>query len=150
MGKIMGIINFPLIFAMCVTVPHPDREKWGKWWPVTFIMCIVWIAALAFFMVWWAELLGQAIGIPPAIMGLTLLAGGTSIPDAMSSIAVAKRGHGDMAVSSSIGSNVFDILMGLPLPWILYTGVLKLGQEDNTVPIYSSNITILILTLFIM
>ena len=47
------------------------------------------------------------------IMGLTLLAGGTSIPDAMSSIAVAKRGKGDMAVSSSLGSNVFDILIGL-------------------------------------
>lgn len=147
-GKIMGIINFPLIFAMCLTVPHPDREKWGKWWPVTFIMCIVWIAGLAFFMVWWAELLGQAIGIPPAIMGLTLLAGGTSIPDAMSSIAVAKRGHGDMAVSSSIGSNVFDILLGLPLPWFMYTVFVTGGVE--TVPIYSSNMSIMILTLFIM
>ena len=83
-------------------------------------------------------------------MGLTLLAGGTSIPDAMSSIAVAKRGKGDMAVSSSLGSNVFDILMGLPLPWFLYTAIVQFGKEDNTVPIYSSNITILILTLFIM
>ena len=30
-----------------------------------------------------------------------------------------------MAVSSSIGSNVFDILVGLPVPWILYTAFLK-------------------------
>merc|ERR1711918_329964 len=29
-------------------------------------------------------------------------------------------GHGDMAVSSSIGSNIFDILVGLPIPWMLY------------------------------
>ena len=47
-----------------------------------------------------------------------------------------------------MGSNVFDILIGLPLPWILYTGVVTLGKD--TVPIYSSNLTILILTLFIM
>ena len=79
---------------MCFTVPHPGRKGWEKSWPITFIMCIVWIAALSFFMVWWAELLGNFLGIPPTIMGLTLLAGGTSIPDAMSSIAVAKRGKG--------------------------------------------------------
>jgi sodium/potassium/calcium exchanger 2 len=147
-GKLVAIFGFPLMFGMCMTVPHPGRKGWEKSWPVTFIMCIVWIAALSFFMVWWAELLGNVIGIPPTIMGLTLLAGGTSIPDAMSSIAVAKRGKGDMAVSSSLGSNVFDILIGLPLPWILYTGIVTLGKE--TVPIYSSNLTILILTLFIM
>lgn len=44
---------------------------------------------------------------------------GTSIPDAVSSVAVAKVGEGDMAVSSSIGSNIFDILVGLPIPWII-------------------------------
>ena len=146
----VALFAFPLSFAMCFTVPHPGRKGWEKSWPFTFIMCIFWIAGLSFFMVWWAELLGTVIGIPPTIMGLTLLAGGTSIPDAMSSIAVAKRGKGDMAVSSSLGSNVFDILMGLPLPWFLYTAIVQFGKEDNTVPIYSSNITILILTLFIM
>ena len=148
MGKAVAIFGFPLLFGMCMTVPHPGRKGWEKSWPGTFIMCIVWIALLSYFMVWWADLFGQVVGIPPTIMGLTLLAGGTSIPDAMSSIAVAKRGKGDMAVSSSLGSNVFDILIGLPLPWILYTGVVTLGKE--TVPIYSSNLTILILTLFIM
>ena len=39
---------------------------------------------------------GARNGVPDAIMGLTLLAAGTSIPDALSSVAVAKRGHGDM------------------------------------------------------
>ena len=29
-------------------------------------------------------------------------------------------GQGDMAVSSSIGSNIFDILVGLPLPWLMF------------------------------
>merc|ERR1712151_1083755 len=51
--------------------------------------------------------------------GFTLLAAGTSIPDAVSSVAVARAGEGDMAVSSSIGSNIFDILVGLPIPWTL-------------------------------
>jgi len=33
---------------------------------------------------------------------------------------VARNGQGDMAVSSSIGSNIFDVTVGLPLPWICY------------------------------
>ena len=36
-----------------------------------------------------------------------------SVPDALSGIAVVKEGHGDMAVSNAIGSNVFDILVCL-------------------------------------
>jgi len=53
-------------------------------------------------------------------MGITFIAAGTSIPDLLTSVIVARQGHGDMAVSSSIGSNIFDILIGLPLPWLLW------------------------------
>ena len=54
------------------------------------------------------------------IMGLTFLAAGTSVPDLLSSVVVAKQGKGDMAVSSSIGSNIFDVAVGLPLPWLCF------------------------------
>ena len=54
-------------------------------------------------------------------MALTFLAAGTSVPDLLSSVVVAKQGKGDMAVSSSIGSNIFDVAVGLPLPWLFYT-----------------------------
>ena len=46
---------------------------------------------------------------------------GTSVPDLLTSVIVARQGHGDMAVSSSIGSNIFDITVGLPVPWMLST-----------------------------
>jgi sodium/potassium/calcium exchanger 2 len=58
-------------------------------------------------------------------MGVTFLAAGTSVPDLLSSVIVAKMGEGDMAVSSSIGSNIFDILVGLPVPWLIYMAYLK-------------------------
>jgi len=45
-------------------------------------------------------------------MGLTFLAAGTSIPDLITSVIVAKKGFGDMAVSSSVGSNIFDVTIG--------------------------------------
>ena len=48
---------------------------------------------------------------------------GTSVPDALASIFVAKNGQGDMAVSNVLGSNVFNIFLGLGLPWLIYTAV---------------------------
>ena len=71
--------------------------------------------------VWWATLAGEVLDIPDPVMGLTFLAAGTSIPDLLSSVIVARQGAGDMAVSSSIGSNIFDVLVGLPLPWLCAT-----------------------------
>merc|ERR1711988_1896366 len=105
-------------------------------------------------MVWMVTDFGVYVRIPDTIMGLTLLAIGTSIPDALSSIAVARRGHGDMAVSSSIGSNIFDILIGLPIPWFMYGAILRpsvgpsMGPEY--VPIISDALAVMILSLFVM
>lgn len=63
-------------------------------------------------MVWWATLVGETFYVGSEIMGLTFLAAGTSIPDLITSVLVARKGFGDMAVSSSIGSNIFDVTVG--------------------------------------
>lgn len=52
-------------------------------------------------------------------MGLTFLAAGTSVPEAVSSVLVTNQGHGAMGISSSISSNTFDILLCLGLPWFV-------------------------------
>lgn len=79
---------------------------------MTFIGSILWIAAYSYLMVWWANVVGDTIQIPPEVMGLTFLAAGTSIPDLITSVIVARKGFGDMAVSSSVGSNIFDVTVG--------------------------------------
>ena len=93
---------------------------WESLYPVSFIVAIAWVGIFSGMMVDWATSIGCVVGIPDAVMGLTFLAAGTSVPDLLTSVVVAKQGHGDMAVSSSIGSNIFDVLVGLPLPWLAY------------------------------
>lgn len=93
---------------------------YSRLYPISFVMSIIWVGIFSYFMVGWAETIGCAFKIPPAVMGLTILAAGTSVPDLLTSVIVAKQGEGDMAVSSSIGSNIFDVLIGLPLPWLVY------------------------------
>jgi len=68
-----------------------------------------------------ATVISSTFGMGEDLMGLTVLAAGTSVPDLLTSVFVARRGRGDMAVSSSIGSNIFDVTVGLPIPWLLMT-----------------------------
>jgi len=120
-SKILCIISMPLTIPMFLTVPDPNNKKMQKFFPLSFIGALTWIIIFTYLMVWWAGVIGNFAGISDASMGITFLAAGTSVPDLITSVIVAKAGHGDMAVSSSIGSNLFDVTVGLPVPWLLYT-----------------------------
>ncbi|XP_051776278.1 sodium/potassium/calcium exchanger 1 isoform X2 [Erpetoichthys calabaricus] len=111
----------PIVFPLWLTLPDVRKTVSKKFFIITFLGSIVWIAVFSYLMVWWAHQVGETIGISEAIMGLTILAAGTSIPDLITSVIVARKGLGDMAVSSSVGSNIFDITVGLPVPWLLYS-----------------------------
>jgi len=133
LSKIMWVVSLPLMVPMWITIPDPQDEKRKKYFPIAFIVSILWIAVFSYFMVWWATVTGECLGISDAVMGLTFLAAGTSVPDLITSVLVAKEGKGDMAVSSSIGSNLFDVTVGLPLPWLLYTIINGKAMEVNSV-----------------
>merc|ERR1712167_136915 len=118
-GPISKAIALPLSAVFEATIPDCTKEESKSKFVITFTMSIFWIGVLSYYMVEWASKLGCMLNIHPAIMGCTLLAAGTSVPDAIGSLLVAKNGQGDMAVSNAIGSNVFDILLGLGIPWSL-------------------------------
>jgi len=109
----------PLFLIFETSIPNCSQPRNKDRYIITFTMSIFWIGVLSYFMTTWASKLGCLWGIHPAVMGVTVLAAGTSVPDAIGSLLVARDGHGDMAVSNAIGSNVFDILLGLGLPWTL-------------------------------
>ncbi|HTF97909.1 MAG TPA: calcium/sodium antiporter [Cellvibrio sp.] len=76
---------------------------------------------------------GESLGVPDAIIGLTVVAVGTSLPELAVSIVAAVRKHADVAVGNIIGSNIFNILciLGIsslinPLP--LHGRLLEIDQ----------------------
>ncbi|XP_054548823.1 sodium/potassium/calcium exchanger 1, partial [Talpa occidentalis] len=112
----MYLFLLPIVLPLWLTVPDVRRLESRKFFVLTFLGSIMWIAMFSYLMVWWAHQVGETIGISEEIMGLTILAAGTSIPDLITSVIVARKGLGDMAVSSSVGSNIFDITVGSPKP----------------------------------
>ncbi|XP_064499217.1 sodium/potassium/calcium exchanger 2 isoform X2 [Pseudopipra pipra] len=137
---------FPIVFPLWATLPDVRKPTSRKFFPLTFFGSISWIAFFSYLMVWWAHQVGETIGISEEIMGLTILAAGTSIPDLITSVIVARKGLGDMAVSSSVGSNIFDITVGLPLPWLLYAVI----NSFAPVAVSSNGLFCAIVLLFIM
>merc|ERR1719375_2976818 len=108
---------------MYCTMPDVRREGRASlgWAFLEFVFSLVWIVFFSAALYQWLLCSCDTIGIPSDLAAVTFLAAGTSIPDLLSSYVVALQGEGDMAVSSSIGSNIFDVTIGLPLPWLTYT-----------------------------
>ena len=73
---------------------------------------------MAYLIVWLVVTVGYILNIRDSIMGLTILAVGSSIEEIFSAVVMTRRGHPEMAIAGSIGSNVFDVLMGLGIPWL--------------------------------
>uniref|UniRef100_A0A3Q3LAH4 Solute carrier family 24 member 3 n=1 Tax=Mastacembelus armatus TaxID=205130 RepID=A0A3Q3LAH4_9TELE len=128
-NKLKWVTMWPLSLLLFLTVPNCSKRRWEKWFMVSFLTATIWIAGLSYVMVWMVTVIGFTLGIPDVIMGITFLAAGTSVPDCMASVIVARQGLGDMAISNSIGSNVFDILVGLGLPWTLQTLCIDYGSK---------------------
>ncbi len=129
--------------------PFPNLKKNENLYRTTFLISIVYIAILSWFMVDTAVFIAHGLRIPEAIIALTILAAGTSVPDLMSSVIAAKKGYGGMAVSNAIGSNTFDILIGLGLPWLVYSLWNNTSVSVGTENLLSS-IILLFATVFLL
>ncbi|VEU36273.1 unnamed protein product [Pseudo-nitzschia multistriata] len=126
---------FPLRLLIQVTIPDVrmlDEEgevaaTVGRAYLSTF-SCLVWLIFGSYTMVASLEALGELMNIPDAVMGFTVSAAGTSLPNYVASKVAAENGFGNQAVSNAFGSNTFNIMVGLGLPWMLYIS-LGLGFE---------------------
>ena len=122
------ILLFPLRVLMHLTLPDVRSldEKGeptatiGKAFLATF-MCLCWLVFGSYTMVASLEALAALMDIPDAVIGFTVSAAGTSLPNYVASKCAAENGFGNQAVSNAFGSNTFNIMVGLGLPWMLYT-----------------------------
>lgn len=168
---VITVVNWKKIidFKSEEKIEEPEEEETNKWLnfiskPVDFILdkvfflksnymftFLVSIGLISFFS--WV-LVESAIGvaaileIPEAFVAITVLAVGTSIPDLLSSVIVGKQSRGGMAVSNAIGSNVFDILIGLGIPFIIMIALNGGKVEIETSGLISSTILLIISIVF--
>ena len=100
-------------------------------------------------LVWGAVYMAHALGVSDLLIGLTIVAVGTSLPELASSIAAARRGENDLAVGNIIGSNIFNTLVVVGLASVI--APIKAADPEvmsRDVPIMSA-LTLLLLIICI-
>lgn len=75
-------------------------------------------------LVWGAVVIAEALGVSDLVIGLTIIAIGTSLPELAASITAAWKGETALAIGNIIGSNLFNLLLVLPIPALLAPGSL--------------------------
>jgi cation:H+ antiporter len=111
----------------------PDDLPTGKafaWLVVGLILLIV----SAEFLVDASISIAETLGVSSGIIGLTLVALGTSLPELAATVTCALRGHHELAIGNIIGSNILNILVVLPFPGLLAAGMFdaQLFYRDYT------------------
>tara|TARA_R100000322_G_scaffold158768_1_gene119374 strand:- start:892 stop:1872 length:981 start_codon:yes stop_codon:yes gene_type:complete len=86
---------------------HPMPLKTAIIWVVVGLILLI---ASSRLLVWGAVTIAQSLGVSDLIIGLTIIAVGTSLPELASSIIAARKGEHDMAVGNILGSNLFNTL----------------------------------------
>lgn len=114
--------------ALSAVVPHDARRR-GRW-ALQAILIFGGLLLLVLGARWLVEAAtatARALGLSDLVIGLTVVALGTSLPEAAASIAAAARGARDIAVGNVIGSNVFNLLGCLGAAGIVSPGGLTIA-----------------------
>lgn len=90
-----------------------DDEKKKPWW-LNIILIVVGLAGIIFggdFVVDSASEIALTLGMSKMLVGLTIVAIGTSLPELVTSMVAAKKGENDIAIGNAIGSSLFNIVL---------------------------------------
>lgn len=145
--KCWYVYTWPIRFLLHYTIPNPI--KYPNWFVLSFGMCIAWIGCVSYMVFWMVVLVGDTFGIPDPIMGLTFLAFGGCMPEAISAVIVARRGSGQMGVSNALGANSLAVLFSLGVPWFIRTMINGAWTTGARVRIFSHGIEYTILGLLL-
>jgi cation:H+ antiporter len=120
---------------------------------MSMLQALIWLTIGAVFLlissrllVWGAVAIAQELGISDLVIGLTIVALGTSLPELAASLMGALKNEHDIAIGNIIGSNIFNLLAVLGLPGVILPGAIDPAAVERDFLV----MFILTLALFVM
>lgn len=102
-------------------LPHlSPRRAW-----LYFLVGLLLLISSSRLLVWGAATAAVELGVPELVIGLTIVAVGTSLPELAATVASAMRGHTEIALGNIIGSNIYNLLAVMSIPGIVGTQILS-------------------------
>lgn len=100
-----------------------DDIKITKHWSIDIVLIVVGLVALVYgsdLLVVNAIIIAEKLGMSEAMIGLTIVAAGTSMPELATSVVAAIKKRSDIAIGNIVGSNIFNILLILGVAGIIH------------------------------
>ncbi|MBL3590315.1 MAG: calcium/sodium antiporter [gamma proteobacterium endosymbiont of Lamellibrachia anaximandri] len=110
----------PIADEFDAEIPHDMPTPQAIFWLILGLICLLISSRM---LVWGAVNIATTFGISDLVIGLTIVALGTSLPELAASIASALKGEDDLAIGNIIGSNLYNLLAVLSLPGLIAPGV---------------------------
>lgn len=122
----------PLLENSASDLPEEMPLKQALIWALTGLVLLMVSSKL---LVWGASGIAAEFGVSDLIIGLTVVAIGTSLPELAASISSVKKGDTDLAIGNIVGSNLFNNLGVLALPALINPGVVPDEVLNRDMPI---------------
>ncbi|MCA3224741.1 MAG: calcium/sodium antiporter [Burkholderiales bacterium] len=122
-----------------LTAELPQSAAWGRHWAVQVALVVAGLVLLVLGSDWLvtaAVAFARSLGVSDLVIGLTIVAAGTSMPEVATSITAAIKGERDIAVGNVVGSNTFNILGCLGLAGLVAPSGLPLAPSVLTFDIW--------------
>lgn len=113
-------------------LPKPMSTRLALTWLVLGLVVLVVSSKI---LVWGAVHIATEFGVSDLLIGLTIVAIGTSLPELAASIAGALKNEHDIAIGNVVGSNMFNTLAVMGIPGLIYPSTLDSGVLDRDVPV---------------
>jgi cation:H+ antiporter len=123
------------------------RDKGSKFHFLLIVVGLIALVGGAKLLVFGGVSIARNIGISEWFIGISIVAIGTSLPEIVSSVMAARRGHGEMAIGNIFGSNIFNILMVLGITSLIHP--LNISESINPDLIIATGMTSLLLALIV-
>lgn len=125
-------LNDPMIIEAEQELPEATSTAKSVLWLIVGIILLV---LSAHFLVDSAIFIAKAYGISDLVIGLTIIAIGTSLPELAASVASILKKEDDLAMGNIVGSNIFNILAVLPFAGIIAPGAVNPEASLRDAPV---------------
>ncbi|MDN3522388.1 calcium/sodium antiporter [Halomonas ramblicola] len=136
------LLGFSLWWLFRADTPDAEEEVAGEIPDLALPRALLWLTITLAIMVagsrglvWGASELARDLGISELVIGLTIVAIGTSLPELAACVASALKRHHDLAIGNVIGSNLFNLLAVLPIPGLLAPGTADPAAGGRDYPV---------------
>ena len=127
-----SIKNDPMLVEAEQELPEETNNTMALVWLVVGISLLV---GSAHYLVESAVYIATAFGVSDLVIGLTIIAIGTSLPELAASVASVIKKEDDLALGNIIGSNIFNILAVLPFAGLIKPGAVNPEAASRDIPV---------------